>query len=168
MPQPVQYRGMALIVPDNDSEWKEFYEHARAHRLVVRKCKACGLMRYPPTHACPWCMDLAWTWQEVSGRGTIYSYEIVAHAIQPGFRDVTPYPVVLVELDEQRGRPTPDEALRIVANLVKPDGTMEDAGNVAIGRRVRAVFQDLADYLALVQFTLTDEPPEGRAWRLPE
>ena len=44
MPQPVQYRGMALIVPDNDSEWKEFYEHARAHRLVVRKCKACGLM----------------------------------------------------------------------------------------------------------------------------
>ena len=59
MPQPVQYRGMALIVPDNDSEWKEFYEHARAHRLVVRKCKACGLMRYPPTHACPWCMYVA-------------------------------------------------------------------------------------------------------------
>ena len=53
MPQPVQYRGMALIVPDNDSEWKEFYEHARAHRLVVRKCKACGLMRYPPDARLP-------------------------------------------------------------------------------------------------------------------
>jgi uncharacterized OB-fold protein len=65
MPQPVQYRGMALIVPDNDSEWKEFYEHARAHRLVVRKCKACGLMRYPPTHACPG----AWS---SGGRGTRY------------------------------------------------------------------------------------------------
>src|SRR5215831_723227 len=169
MPQPVQYRGMALIVPDNDSEWKEFYEHARAHRLVVRKCKACGLMRYPPTHACPWCMELGWTWQEVSGRGTIYSYEIVAHAIQPGFREMTPYTVVLVELDEQRGQPTPDEALRIIGDLVKPDAiTFEDAKEVAIGRRVRVVFQDLGESMALPQFTLIDEPPQGHVWRLPE
>ena len=168
MPQPVQYRGMALVVPDNDSEWKEFYAHARQHRLVMRKCRACGFMRYPPTHACPWCMELEWTWQEVSGRGSIYSYEIVVHAIQPGFKDVSPYAVVLVELDEQRGAPTPDEALRLVANLVKPDGGMEDEKNVAIGKRVRVVFDDLADHLALPQFTLTDEPTEGRVWKLPE
>ena len=47
-------------------------------------------------------------------------------------------------------------------------GAMEDARSVAIGRRVRVVFQELAEHLALVQFTLTDEPPEGRVWRLPE
>ena len=168
MPDVVQYRGMPLVVPDNDSEWKEFYAHARAHRLVLRKCTACGLLRYPPGHTCPWCMELAWSWQAVSGRGTIYSYEIVVHAIQPGFREWTPYPVVLVELDEQRGRPTPDEALRIIGNLVTPDGRFEDAAEAAIGRRVRVVFQDLADHLALPQFALSDEPPEGRVWRLPE
>lgn len=166
MPQPVQYRGMSLIVPDNDSEWKEFYAHARAHRLVVRKCKACGLMRYPPMHACPWCMALEWTWQEVSGRGTIYSYEIVHHAIQPGFKDLTPYAVVLVELDDQRGTPTPDEALRIIANLLTPDLTPEAEEQVAIGKRVRVVFQDLSDHMALPQFTLSGEPPQGRVWRL--
>ncbi|HEY7650622.1 MAG TPA: OB-fold domain-containing protein, partial [Methylomirabilota bacterium] len=110
MPQPVTYRGMALIVPDNDSEWKEYFANARQHRLTMRACTACGLMRYPPTHACPWCMELGWRWQEVAGRGTIHSYEIVMHAIQPGFKDATPYAVVLVELDEQRGQPTPDEA----------------------------------------------------------
>jgi uncharacterized OB-fold protein len=168
VPQPVQHRGLTLLVPDNDSEWTEYFAHARAHRLMMRKCAACGLMRYPPTHACPWCTELAWRWQEVSGRGTIHSYEIVVHAIQPGFRDVTPYPVVLVELDEQRGVPTPDEALRVVANLVKSDGTMEDEKNVAIGKRVRVVFEDLADHLALPQFTLTEERPESRVWRLPE
>ena len=169
MPEPVQYRGMTLVVPDNDSEWKEFYAHARAHRLVLRACAACGLMRYPPTHTCPWCMEPRWTWKDVSGRGTIYSYEVVMHAIQPGFKDATPYAVVLVELDEQRGTPSPDEALRIVANLVKPDGTtIEDVKEVAIGRRVRVVFQDLAAHLALPQFTLSDEPPAGRVWRLPE
>jgi hypothetical protein len=32
---------------------------------------------------------------------------------------------------------------------------------------VRVVFQDLADHFALPQFTLTDEPPVGRVWRLP-
>lgn len=168
MPQPVQYRGMTLIVPDNDSEWKEFYAHARAHRLVARECTACGLMRYPPTHACPWCMALGWRWRELSGRGTIHSYEIVVHAIQPGFKELAPYPVVLVELDEQRGRPTADEALRIIGNLVTPDLAPEADRNVAIGKRVRVVFQDLADHMALPQFTLTDEPPEGRVWRLPD
>jgi uncharacterized OB-fold protein len=168
MPEPVQYRGMTLLVPDNDSEWKEYYAHARAHRLMVRKCLACGLLRYPPTHACPWCMELGWTWEEVTGRGTIYSYEVVAHAIQPGFKEVTPYAVVLVELDEQRGQPTSDEGLRIIANLVKPDGSFEDATKAAIGQRVRVVFQDLADHLALPQFALSDEPPAGPLWRLPE
>jgi uncharacterized OB-fold protein len=169
MPQPVQHRGMTLLVPDNDSEWKEFYEHARAHRLMLRACKKCGLMRYPPTHVCPWCMDPGWTWKEVSGRGTIYSYEVVVHAIQPGFKEIAPYAVVLVELDEQRATPSPDESLRIIANLTKPDAiTPEDAKDVAIGRRVRVVFHDLADHFALPQFTLTDEPAPGKVWRLPE
>jgi uncharacterized OB-fold protein len=93
---------------------------------------------------------------------------MVMHAIQPGFKDITPYPVVLVELDEQRGTPTPDEGLRIIANLLKPDLTPEAEANVAIGKRVRIVFQDLAGHLALPQFTLTDEPPPGRVWRLPD
>ena len=168
MPQPVRYRDMPLLIPDNDSEWGEYFAHARQHRLMLRRCGTCGLMRYPPTHACPWCMALEWTWQAVSGRGTIYSYEIVCHAIQPGFQELTPYPVVLVELDEQRRQPTPDEALRIIGNLVTPDGTMADEQDVAIGNRVRVVFQDLADHIALPQFTLTDEPPEGRLWRMPE
>jgi uncharacterized OB-fold protein len=169
MPEPVQYRGMSLVIPDNDSEWKEYFAHARQHRLMLRACNGCGLMRYPPTHACPWCMELGWTWKEVSGRGTIYSYETVVHAIQPGFKDATPYTVVLVELDEQRGVPTPDESVRLVANLVKADGvTMEDPKNAAIGKRVRVVFEDLAPHFALPQFALSDEAPVGRVWQLPE
>lgn len=162
----VEYRGMTLVIPDNDSEWKEYFAAARQHRLVVRQCAACGLLRYPPTHACPWCMDLGWRWREVSGRGTIYSYEIVVHAIQPGLREWAPYPVAIVELDEQRGHPTPAEALRMVANLVTPDFRPEAEATVAIGKRVRVVFQDLSDDIALPQFTLTDEPPVGRVWRL--
>jgi hypothetical protein len=71
-----------------------------------------------------------------------------------------------VELDEQRGKPTADEGLRVVANLVTADFKAEAEANVAIGKRVQVVFQDLADHIALPQFTLSDETPAGRVWRL--
>ena len=102
----VEYRGMRLIVPENDMEFLGYYEAARQHKLVMKQCSACNLMRFPPGSGCPWCMSLDWTWQEVSGKGTIYSYEIIVHAIQPGFKEIAPYAVIVVELDEQRGVPT--------------------------------------------------------------
>ncbi len=163
----VEYRGMNLVIPENDSEWNEHFKLARGHRLMLRACGACRLMRYPPSHGCPYCGALEWTWQEVSGRGHIYSYEMVHHAIQPGFKEWTPYAVVLVELDEQRGQPTEHEALRLIGNLVTPEFRPEAEANVAIGKRVRVVFQDLSPDFALPHFTLTDEPPVGRVWSFP-
>ena len=163
----VEYRGMNLVIPENDSEWREHFKLARSHRLMLRACAGCTLMRYPPSHGCPWCGSLEWRWREVSGRGHIYSYEIVVHAIQPGFKEWAPYPVVLVELDEQRDTPTEHEAIRIIGNLVTPDFRPEKEEDVGIGKRVRVVFQDLAEDFALPQFTLTDEPPVGRVWRVP-
>jgi uncharacterized OB-fold protein len=167
LPSRVEYRGMALIVPETDSEWRGYFEAAAAGRLVVRRCEDCRLLRYPPGVGCPWCGSLRWTWQPVSGRGTIYSYEIVVQAIQPGLREWAPYPVLVVELDEQRGAPTPDEGLRLVANLVTPDFRPEPEERVAIGARVEVCFQPLAPDFALPQFRLSAEPPAGRLWRLP-
>jgi uncharacterized OB-fold protein len=163
----VEYRGMNLVVPENDSEWREHFKLARQHKLMLRACRACGLLRYPPSHGCPWCASLDWEWKEVSGRGTIHSYEIVVHAIQPGFKEWTPYPVVLVELDEQRGTPTEHEALRIIANLVTQELKPEAEQKVAIGKRVRVIFQDIGDDFALPQFTLSEEPAQGRVWQFP-
>jgi uncharacterized protein len=162
-----EYKGMNLIMPDSDREFRPYFEAAGRGELVVRRCTACGLLRYPPGIACPWCNSLDSDWTKVSGSGAIYSYEIVMQAIQPGFADWVPYAVVLVELDEQRGRPTPEEGLRLIANLVTPDLRPEDPEQVAIGKRVRAVFMPLADGLALPQFTLSDQPAEGRVWSFP-
>jgi len=158
---------MQLIVPENDSEFLGYFEAARQHKLVMKKCAACNLMRYPPGSGCPWCMSLEWTWQEVSGKGTIYTYEIIVHAIQPGFRAVAPYPVVVIQLDEQRGVPTEHEGLRMVTNLVDAQGNPEAEQNVAIGKRVHVVFQDINEEFTLPQFTLSNEPPEGPIWQFP-
>ena len=166
MPQPVTYRGMSFVIPDNDSEWNEYFAtrgSTSSWCARARRAASCAIRPPMPAHGA-WISG--WRWQELSGKGTIHSYEIVMHAIQPGFKEITPYAVVLVELDEQRGKPTPDEALRIIGNLVKADFSPEDEAKVAIGKRVRVVFQDLADHFALPQFTLTDEAPVGRVWRL--
>lgn len=163
----VEYRGMNLIVPENDSEFLGYFEAARQHKLVVKKCNACGLLRYPPGAACPWCTSLEWSWQEVSGKGTIYSYEIVVQSIQPGFREVAPYPIVVIELDEQRGTPTEHEALRMITNLVDANFRPEAEANVAIGKRVEVVFHDISPDMSLPQFKLSQEPPQGRVWQFP-
>jgi uncharacterized protein len=161
-----EYKGMNLIMPEGDRELRPYFAAAREGRLVLRRCGECGLLRYPPGSGCPWCSSLKSDWVEVSGRGTIHSYEIVTQAIQPGFADWVPYPVVLVELDEQRATPTEHEAIRIIANLVTPEFRPEAEERCEIGRRVRVVFQPLDDQVALPQFTLTDEAPEGRVWKL--
>ena len=162
-----QYRGQSINISDNDSEYLGYFEAAREHRLVVKKCLDCGLLRGEPGPGCPWCTSLGWEWQEVSGKGTIYSYQIVAHTVVPAFRDWAPFPIVLVELDEQSGQPTPGDGLRITANLVDGDMAPENEENVAIGRRVEVVYLDGEDGFTLPQFKLSNEPPRGDVWRYP-
>ena len=158
------YRGQRINLPDDDSEYKGFFDAAQEHRLVVKRCLDCDLLRGEPGAGCPWCPSIRWEWQEVSGKGTIYSYQIVAHAVIPGFRDWTPFPIVLVELDEQRGQPDPGDGLRFTANLLDEDMAPEKEENVAIGKRVDVVFIDGEDGFTLPQFRLSQEPPSGPLW----
>ena len=135
-----------------------------------------GLWPAPRHHrrgSCPFCTSGSWEWQAVSGKGTIYSYEIVTQAIQPAFAEWVPYPVVLVELDEQRsvtwrwGIEDETVSVRLITNLVQRDDPTrpEDEANVAIGKRVEVCFVDLTDDFALPQFRLSDEAPEHAPWR---
>ena len=163
------YMNLELVVQPTDSEHRGYFEAARQGRLVVQRCTSCGLLRGEIASACPFCTAPGWEWHQVSGKGVIYSYEIVTQAIQPAFRDWVPYPVVLVTLDEQPAVPWrwglegETVSLRLIANLVdRDDPTRPEAeANVAIGRRVEVCFVDLGDDFALRQFRLSDEPPEA-------
>lgn len=162
-----EYKDLLLNIIEQDSEYFGYFEAAKEHKLVVKKCLDCDLLRGEPGASCPWCSSMRSEWHEVSGMGTIYSYQIIPHAILPGFRDWTPYPVVLVELDEQSGKPLEHDGLRITANLLDENMNPEHEENVAIGKRVNVVFQDMENGLTLPQFTLSDEEPAGAIWRYP-
>ena len=160
-----EYKDLLINLSDQDTEYTGYFEAAQRHELVVKKCLDCELLRGEPGAACPWCTSMRWEWHAVSGKGTIYSYQIIPHAILPGFRDWEPYPVVLVELDEQSGAPKEHDGLRITANLLDENMAPESEENVAIGKRVKVVFLDVDKGLTLPQFALSSEQPERLVWK---
>ena len=166
------YLGMPLHVDDLDGENLAFFKHCAAHDFHLQKCSACGLVRYPPTTACPWCTSPKSDWVPVEGRGAVHSYTEVHHAIQPAFKSHTPYLILLVDLDTQKGKPTEHEALRVVGNLALPDGTLAPADmvrKVGIGTRVRMVYSDVAPGLALPQWAFDDNAKQpDKPWRYPQ
>ena len=163
------YLGMPMAIDDLDVENLAYFKHCAEHRFHLQQCDACRLLRYPPATACPWCMSPDSRWVPVEGKGAVHSYTEVHHAIQPAFRAHTPYLILLVDLDTQKGEPTPDEALRVVGNLATPDGQLappELVRQVGIGTRVRMVFSDVSDGLALPQWTIDETTQQpAKVWR---
>ena len=171
MPLTGDYLGMPVHVDELDQENHAFFGWCGKHELRVQQCKSCGLKRVPPTTACPFCAHGESTWEPVSGKGTVYSYGEVHHAIQPMFRKYTPYLLLLVELDEQRNEPAEFDGLRLQSNLVTADGDLappEMVQTVGIGTRVRVVFKDIGDGIAVPLWTVDDEAEQPDSpWRYP-
>jgi uncharacterized OB-fold protein len=163
------YLGMSLSIDDLDHENLTYFGHCARHDFHLQKCDDCGLLRYPPTTGCPWCASPQATWTAVEGKGEVHSYEEVHHAIQPAFKSHTPYMVLLVDLDTQKGQPSADEALRVVGNLTTEDGQLAPSDmvrTVGIGTRVRLVFSDVTDGLSLPQWTVdTSAKQPDKPWR---
>lgn len=166
------YLGMPLQIDDLDVENLAYFKHCAAHDFHLQRCTACKLVRYPPTTACPWCANPNSDWVPVEGKGAVHSYTEVHHAIQPAFKAHTPYLVLLVDLDTQKGQPTADEALRVVGNLTTPDGNLappEMVRSVGIGTRVRMVFADVAPGIAIPHWTIDKAAAQpAKPWRYPQ
>jgi len=84
------------VVDDHDTEG--FFAAARRHELAIRMCSACGAVLHMPVAYCRQCGSWETTWQPVSGRGSLYSWTVVAHQVHPAFP--VPYTLVLVELED--------------------------------------------------------------------
>ena len=124
----------------------------------------------PPTTACPFCAAEAARWVAVSGKGTVYSYGEVHHAIQSVFRQHAPYLLLLVELDEQRDEPNAFDGLRLQSNLATANGDLappEVVKEVGIGTRVRVVFKEMGPEIALPLWTIDEAAEQPQPWRYP-
>jgi uncharacterized protein len=131
---------VAPIVPAPSALTAFFWDGARQGRLLIQQCTNCGKYQHPPEPICHHCLSFDLGHGEVSGRGTVYTYEIAMQAFHPYFADKIPYVIGVVELDEQPG-------LKLLTNLVDfPDGAL------AVGARVQVTFHPLTDEFSLPVF----------------
>lgn len=82
---------------------RQFWDECRRHRLSLQRCDVCSKFRFYPTAACPGCASPEHHWEQVSGRGSIYSWTVVRRTHDPFWRQAVPYVVAIVELEEQSG-----------------------------------------------------------------
>lgn len=172
MPITGEYMGLALTIDDVDKENRAFFGYCAKGEFRLQKGKESGLLRYPPTTACPWTTDRDYDWVQVEGKGAVHSYVEVHHAIQPAFKTKVPYMMLLVDLDTQKGAPSEHEALRVAGNLLTADGEFappEMIKSVGINTRVRMVFKDVTEGFAIPHWVIDEaaEQPES-PWRYPQ
>ncbi len=67
---------MNPIAPDIAPEAAEFWEATKERRLVIQHCPSCGHQWYPRA-ICTGCGEQP-GWAEISGRGTLHSFTVVA------------------------------------------------------------------------------------------
>jgi uncharacterized OB-fold protein len=120
--------GVARPLPTPDPLTAGFWDAARERRLVVQRCDSCGTLRHYPQPMCANCHSMDWTWTELSGRGTVYTFTVTHQVFHPAWADRVPYAVATIELDE---------GVRLVSDL-----PAEDVDDVAIGSPVEVFFED--------------------------
>jgi uncharacterized OB-fold protein len=125
-------------IPRITPELIPFFEAAKLGRLIVQKCDNCGTLRFPPNPQCSRCLSTASSWIEVSGRGEVYSFNVMHQVYHPGFAPDIPYAVVVVKLEE---------GTKLLSNLVgiKPS-------EIRCGMPVEVVFERLSDEVSLPKF----------------
>jgi uncharacterized OB-fold protein len=132
----------AMTDPYADESTQPFWDAALEGRLVATRCTTCGTYVLPPQPRCFNCRSSGFTFEELPGTGTIYSYTVVRHPLTPQLNDVVPYVSAVIELDGTLGA-----GARVIANVIDTDPE-----TVAVGDPVVVTFDRVSDTLALPRF----------------
>lgn len=130
-------------LPVADDISKPYWAGIQQRKLLVQRCAKCERLQFPPDAACSACSSRDLTFEEMSGRGKVFSFsETVSGARHPYFQSISPYLVGMIELDEQEG-------------LIFPSNFPGSAyADLAIGAPVAVEFQEFADGVLIPQFAL--------------
>jgi uncharacterized OB-fold protein len=91
--------GLPTREPPRSFETAPFWDALAEGRFVVPRCEECGEHFWYPRRFCPFCASTSIAWPEVSGRATLYSFTVIRKGQGP-YRDVGPYVLAIVELEE--------------------------------------------------------------------
>ncbi|SEE58168.1 Zn-ribbon domain-containing OB-fold protein [Jiangella alba] len=126
-----------------------FWAAAAEHRLTYQRCRACDTVIFYPRGHCTTCTGTDLGWHESAGAGTVYTCSVVRRPLHPAFKDLAPYTVAWVDLDE---------GFRLLTHIVDRAGRPVTS---YIGQRVTVHWLDV-DGVALPAFTPAADRTEDR------
>lgn len=126
-------------LPKATPETEPFWQGCKEGKLVLPRCRDCNRFHYYPRAVCPHCWSRNLTWEELSGRGKLYSY-VISHRPAPGFQEETPYAIAVVELEE---------GPRIMTNLTGVDQT-PDA--LVLDMPMEITFEEVTEEVTMFKF----------------
>ena len=131
-------------LPQITEETQPFWDSAREGLLKLQRCSDCLEFRFPPSVACPACSSMNYSWEPVSGRGSIFSFVTFQRLYHKAFASLLPYVVAVIELSE---------GPRMVSRLVG----LEEKDLLTCGAPVKLRYERLSDDLVLPLFELSGE-----------
>ena len=114
-----------------------FWEAARNGKLMIQYDPVVKKYQFYPRSVSIFTGRKNLEWREVSGKGTLYSFTDI-HVAPPGFEDLAPYMIGVIELDE---------GVRMMTPLLGI--TMDDA---QLGMRMKVCWQKLSDEITSPAF----------------
>lgn len=118
---------------------RPFWDACREQRLIAQRCDVSGEVFFPPAPVSPVTRTEQWSWVELSGLGTVWSWVIMHQRYFKGFAEDVPYNIAQVKLDE---------GPMLITNLV---GIAN--GDITADMRVRVVFEPATDEFTIPKFT---------------
>jgi uncharacterized OB-fold protein len=117
-------------IPVTDEASQPFFDATRQGKYLLKYCATCKRHLAPQAEVCDSCFGNELEWREASGKGTVYSFVINHQVLHPGFKDLGPYSVIVVELEE---------GPRITSTY---DGPNEE---IEVDMAVKVTFEDLGE-----------------------
>jgi uncharacterized OB-fold protein len=130
--------------PYADEHTQPFWDAALRGKLAAAKCAKCGTMQLSEPPYCYVCQSRKFDWVDLPGTGTIYTFTVVRHPLNPQLQQVVPYVGAVIELDGTQGA-----GARIMANVIDCD-----VDQVRVGDKVKVAFETVSDTLAVPRFRL--------------
>lgn len=116
-------------LPRPNAQTKHYWDGAAAGELRYQCCAACGHVQRIPRSLCEQCQCSQLDWRNSQRTGTVLTFTTVHRAPLPVFKDMVPYVIAIVDMDE---------GFRVMANALP-----QACEKLAIGSRVRIGFHNI-------------------------
>lgn len=131
-------------LPRPNAQTQAYWDGCAQGELRYQRCASCGHVQCIPRSLCEQCQTSDLHWHASSRLGTVLTFTTVYRAPLPVFKDMVPYVIAIVDMDE---------GFRVMANAVPQTAH----GELSIGSRVRIDFTDVHGMALPVVQVLAEE-----------